>query len=173
MKKMELSKGVPFDNPPLGVCWDVTERACFKVEGMTMRKEYRTPAFHFVPHIGDLFNDEIAAMSDEELAAYLKKNQFAEKAKLYLANPDYLLRGIAGEFILVPVGDGVKQLNGMMELNETFQFVWNQFREPHTIYDVVLAAREQFVDSGAMEKDIYDYVEEGLQYGLLKEVEEK
>lgn len=141
---------------------------------MTMKKEYQKPALHFVAHIGDLSPKEIEAMSDDELAEDLKKNQFSEKSKLYFANTDYLLREIAGEFVLVPVGNGVAQLNGMMGLNETFQFIWNQFEKPHTIYDVVMAAKENYDDpDGTMEQDIYDYVGESLQYGLLKEWEEK
>lgn len=141
--------------------------------GINIKKFFKKPSVHVVPHIGNLSNQEIFALSDEDLVKYLKENSYSEKAKLYIANEDYLLREIAGEFTLVPVGSGAEQLNGMLGLNETFQFIWNQFQKPHTVYDVVLAAKAQFSDSKEMiEKDINDYVKESLQYGFLKEWEE-
>ena len=140
---------------------------------MRTKKIFEKPMAHVVPHIGNLSNKEIAGLSDEDLAEYFKENRFAREVRLYKANEDYLLREIVGEYILVPVGSGAEQLNGMLGLNETFQFVWNQFQNPHTVYDVVLAAKEQFLDSkGMMEKDICDCVRECLQYGFLKEWEE-
>lgn len=142
--------------------------------GINIKRFYKKPSFHAVPHIGNLSNQELATLSDEDLAKYLKENGYSEKSKLYISNEDYLLREIAGEFVLVPVGGGAEQLNGMLGLNETFQFIWNQFQKPHTIYDVVLAAKAQFSDSKeTIEKDINDYVKECLQYGFLKEWEEK
>jgi hypothetical protein len=137
-----------------------------------MKKTYQKPSIHFVSHSGNLTNEEIASMSEEELAEYLKKVRLTKNAKLYKVNEDYLLREIAGEFVLVPVGSGAEQVNGMLALNETFYFLWNQFQEPHTIYDVVLEARKEFHDTKEkIEKDIHNFVDECLKYGFLKEEE--
>lgn len=93
-----------------------------------------------------------------------------DETKRYKTSNEYLLRKVAGEYILVPVGAGVNQLNGMLTLNETFQFIWTQFQEPRSIAEVVTAAKEMYEDKdGAMERDIRQFVEESLRYGFLKE----
>lgn len=90
--------------------------------------------------------------------------------KRYQANDNYILREIAGESILVPVGEGAEQLNGMLTLNETFRFLWEIFQEPRTIQEAIAAATEQFDgEENRIEKDIRDYVEASLHYGFLKE----
>lgn len=93
--------------------------------------------------------------------------------KLYKVNGNYLLRKIAGEAVLIPVGSGTEQLNGIITLNETFRFIWEQFKEPHTVQDVVMSARNEYDDEDEkIEKDICRFVEESLQYGFLTEEEE-
>lgn len=93
-----------------------------------------------------------------------------KKFKFFKVSNDYLLREIAGEYVLVPVGDGAERFNGMLALNETFKYIWNQFEEPHTINEVIKKAQEDFegVD-GQIENDICRFVEESLYYGLLTE----
>jgi hypothetical protein len=138
-----------------------------------MKKKYQKPTFHYVPHIGALSNEEIAAMSDADLKEYLNQNQFSQKSKLYQANEEFVSRKIADEVVLIPTGNAAAQFNGMLELNESCQFVWNELQTPHTVYDAVLTAKKSFTDSnGTIEKDVNDYVEESLKYGLLKECED-
>ena len=135
-----------------------------------MKGEFSTPAMDYIKHVGNLTKDEIANMPETELIEYLKQQQFAEKAKLYRVNQDYLIREITGEYVLIPVGSSAQQLNGMVALNETFHFIWEQFQEPHTAYDVVIQALKQFEGSvGEIERDINDCIEAMLQYGFLKE----
>lgn len=101
------------------------------------------------------------------------KRELLKSNQLYKVSSDYLLREIAGEYVLIPVGGGAEQLNGMLTLNETFQFIWNQFQESHTIEEVVLAARQEYNDdSGLMERHICGFVEESLHYGFLTVIEE-
>lgn len=86
----------------------------------------------------------------------------------YVTNEDFILREIAGEAVLVPVGESTKKLNGMISLNETFAFIWRQFQQPNTIENVVSATKEYYEDNNdEIEKDIIKFVEESLQYGFL------
>lgn len=91
--------------------------------------------------------------------------------KKYKADPGYILREIAGEAILVPVGENAASFNGMISLNHTFKFIWEMFQEPHTIAEVAEAAGEQYDgEPEEIEKDIRDFVEESLRYNLLTEI---
>ncbi len=69
------------------------------------KRTFSQPDFSFVHNAGALSPEEIARLSDSELERYLLDTGFWQNAKRYCANPDFLLREIAGESILVPVND--------------------------------------------------------------------
>lgn len=90
--------------------------------------------------------------------------------KKYRANPDFLLREVAGEAVLVPVGEAGIFENSVISLNETCCFLWKLFQQPRTVEDVIAEARKEYSDpDGEMEQGIRDFMREYLQYGLLKE----
>ncbi|HOJ10325.1 MAG TPA: PqqD family protein [Clostridiales bacterium] len=39
---------------------------------------------------------------------------------------DYILREVAGNYVVVPVGKAAVNFNGMMTLNETGAFIWKE-----------------------------------------------
>lgn len=41
-------------------------------------------------------------------------------------NGEFVLREIAGEFILVPIGSAAQELNGMISVNEIGVFIWRK-----------------------------------------------
>ena len=47
--------------------------------------------------------------------------------RLFIANPDFLLREIGGEAVLVPVGEAGVFENSVISLNDTCRFLWQQF----------------------------------------------
>lgn len=92
----------------------------------------------------------------------------------YIANVEYLLRKIAGKAVLIPVGKGAEQLNGIITLNETFEFIWKQFQKPNTIAGVVKAAELEYAaENEVIEKDIRKFVEESKRYGFLRNADEE
>lgn len=87
----------------------------------------------------------------------------------YTVNKDFMLRKIAGEAVLIPIGEGCKQLNGMITVNETFEFIWTQFQTPKTIDEVIQLAKAEYNDeSQQIEHDIHKFVTESLHYGFMK-----
>ena len=44
----------------------------------------------------------------------------------------FILREIAGNFIVIAIGNAVKDFNGVITLNETGAFLWTFFTENHT-----------------------------------------
>lgn len=90
----------------------------------------------------------------------------------YFSNPDYLLRKIAGEAVLVPTGSNAEKFNGMITLNDTCSFLWEFFQTPHTISEAVDAAKEIYQDdTGSLESDISGFVTESVTLGYFKEEE--
>ncbi len=51
----------------------------------------------------------------------------------------FVLRNVGGECLVVPVGEMSKQFHGMINLNETGNFLWNFFTEEHTKEEAVKA----------------------------------
>ena len=85
----------------------------------------------------------------------------------YRTNPDFILRQIAGEAVLIPTGDTAVG-NSMMEVNETFCFLWELFSQGATIDDALEKANEVYSDPGReMEMHITAFVRDCLRFGML------
>ncbi len=90
--------------------------------------------------------------------------------KKYRANPDFLLREVAGEAVLIPVGEAGVFENSVISLNDTCSFLWKLFQEPRTEEEVIAEAKKEYSDpDGEMEQGIKSFIEEYVKYGLLKE----
>jgi len=90
--------------------------------------------------------------------------------KKYRANPDFLLREVAGEAVLIPVGEAGVFENSVISLNDTCSFLWKLFQEPRTEEEVIAEAKKEYSDpDGEMEQGIRSFIEEFVRYGLLKE----
>lgn len=112
---------------------------------------------------------EIEDLSVDEITEMLSKNK-----QRYKVNDNFLMRKVAGEYLLIPTGSAASSINGMISINESFHYIWKQFEEPHTIYEVITKARDEFEDeTGKMEKDIYRFVIESVRLNFMKEVQEK
>lgn len=132
-------------------------------------KEYVSPAVHIIEHIGPLDNEQIAALSDSELEAYLLEYSDLAHSRLFRVNDRYILREIAGEHVLVPTGD--LPGNVMITMNKTCAFLWEQLQEPKTIGDLIFAAKQRFDDpSGELEKHIREFIEYRVKTGHIWEV---
>lgn len=92
-------------------------------------------------------------------------------------NPDFILREIGGESILVPVGEVGPFENTMLTLNETSAFMWKMFMEGCTPADVRDKALAEYTSDAESNEDILGgimaFVMQSLQLGLLKTEEEE
>ena len=104
-------------------------------------------------------------LSSSETQEHLPEGTKEENVRV-----NFLLREVAGESVLVPVGEAGVFENSVISLNETCSFLWKLFREPRSAEDVIAEARKEYSDpDGEMEQGIKDFIREYLQYGLLKE----
>lgn len=90
--------------------------------------------------------------------------------KRYKANPNFILREIGGEAILVPIGDAGVFENTMLSLNETCVFLWKFFQAPKTAQEAIDEAKKIYDDpSEEIERGVYGFIKDYLHYGLLME----
>lgn len=92
--------------------------------------------------------------------------------KRYRANPDYIVRQIAGEYLLVEVSENGASQNKMMMFNETGNFIWEELQEALTIEELVDRASTAFqiADQNILEQ-ITEFVLDLIEHGLIIEEE--
>lgn len=86
----------------------------------------------------------------------------------YQANPQLILREIAGEAVLVPVGDCGPLTNSVISLNETGAYLFKLFAEPATVDEAVEKAKTTYQDpEGKMAQEIGAFAKKYAEAGLL------
>ena len=134
-------------------------------------EKYVNTEYHFVRNSGGLSGKELAKLSDDELAEYLRQDSILQEKKKYRINPDFILREIAGEYTIIQIGGDNVFSNAVMAPNETAVFLWEAFQQPSTIQDVVVEAMQKY---DATEEQIYNsisnFVKQSLEFKVLEEV---
>ncbi|MGM9537393.1 MAG: PqqD family protein [Candidatus Onthomonas sp.] len=85
-------------------------------------------------------------------------------------NPDYILRSIAGENIVVPTGSASQEFNGMLNLNDTAAFIWMNAEKAASREELVQMMLAEFeVDEETARRDVNGFLNMLLQKGLATE----
>lgn len=91
-----------------------------------------------------------------------------QKSYLYKTNPNFLLRQIGDEYVLIPLGEVGMLNNSVISLNETSQFLWQIFNTPTSIEEAISKTKEEYeAPNDVIEKEIKSFVEAYLEVGLL------
>ncbi len=86
----------------------------------------------------------------------------------YQADKNFVIRVIAGETLLIPVGPATKNLNGMVMLNETGAFLWKALETPRTEDELVKQMLEEYrTDAPTALSDIKEFINSGIQNELI------
>ncbi|MBQ8427282.1 MAG: PqqD family protein [Clostridia bacterium] len=81
----------------------------------------------------------------------------------------FILREVAGSFIVVAVGDAVKDFNGVINLNETGALLWKELQKGATEEDLKKALLNEYdVPEDVAEKDVKTFVANLTQANLIK-----
>ncbi|SDX79303.1 PqqD family protein [Eubacterium barkeri] len=81
---------------------------------------------------------------------------------------NYMLRKIAGESVVVPFGDAVLNFQGMITLNDTGAFLWQQLAQGCTLTELMEALVEEYeVDRTTAARDVEAFISKMAQENLL------
>lgn len=81
----------------------------------------------------------------------------------------YLLREVAGNYVVVAVGDAVKNFNGIISLNESAAFLWNLMSEDVTEEQLTEKLLNEYeVDEETAKKDVKAFIKKLTDARLLK-----
>lgn len=79
----------------------------------------------------------------------------------------FILREVAGSYLVVAVGKAVKDFNGVVNLNETGAFLWKLLEKSSTEEEMVNALLEEYdVDRATAEADVKCFVDKLLEAKL-------
>ena len=134
--------------------------------------EYKRP--ESVRNPGGLSGNELAKLSDDGPSRYLHDDSYQREKKKYRIKPGYILREIAGEYVIVPVGAESKSPleNTVMAPNGSAVFIWKHFEEPSTLEDVVVQGMLEYdVTEDRMRRSVENFVTDALNYKILEEAE--
>lgn len=83
-------------------------------------------------------------------------------------NENFLLRKVGEANILVPLGQKVVNLQGVITLNETGAFIWELLKEERTLDELAEALVEEFdVDFDQAKKDVEEFLKQLKEVGAL------
>jgi hypothetical protein len=82
----------------------------------------------------------------------------------------FLLKKVGGESLLVPLGVEVVDLNGIITLNSTAEFVWELLAVDRSVEDLASAMVEHFdIDGVTARADLQTFLDEIAKIGILEE----
>lgn len=80
----------------------------------------------------------------------------------------FILREVAGSYLVVAVGVRVKDFNGMVNLNETGAFLWKLLEKGATEEEAVAELLKEYdVDEETAKADVKAFVSKLTEAGLL------
>ncbi len=80
----------------------------------------------------------------------------------------FILREVAGSYLVVAVGSRVKQFNGMINLNETGAFLWKLLEKGTTEEEAVAAMLGAYdVDEEIAKADVKAFIAKLTEAGVL------
>ena len=82
---------------------------------------------------------------------------------------DFILRQVADNYLVVAVGDAVKDFNGIINLNETGAFLWKILENGATEEELVKKLTEEYdVTEETAKRDVGTFVAKLAEANLLK-----
>ncbi len=85
------------------------------------------------------------------------------------ASKDFILREIAGEYILVPAGAASARLNGLITLNELGWFIFKTLEKEQTLADLTDAITAEYdVERTVAQADALEFLHQLEEVGALE-----
>ena len=82
---------------------------------------------------------------------------------------EYIIRDIAGEYIIVPVGQVALDFQGLITVNEIGVYIWELLQKKEITFDNLLAAilNEYDVSQTVAKQDLIDFLNQLIKRKIL------
>ena len=86
---------------------------------------------------------------------------------------EFVLREIAGDYVIVPVGKTVIEFNGLITVNEVGVSIWNMLQNEVTFDQIVQGILNEYeVEESVAREDIREFLDQLIDGGILTEDKE-
>ena len=85
---------------------------------------------------------------------------------------EFVLREIADEYIIIPIGKTVLEFNGLVTVNEVGVSIWKMLQEKETFDDIVQGILNEYdVEEEVAREDVQEFLDTLINGGILKKDE--
>lgn len=131
-----------------------------------MKRSFSLPEAHLVKLDSLPDGIRLDTLSDEELMVTMVQCQYQKNKTCYRSSKNFILRQIAGEPVLVPVGEDC--INGMVTFNESGAYLWQLLQERRTVADLVFALKWEYAVAEDMaQADVQLFLSHALRHGMV------
>ena len=82
----------------------------------------------------------------------------------------FVLRELAGQYVVVPVGKASKNFNGIIYLNETGSFLFEQLNKKKTSEELIKSLLDAYdIDEETARNDVNEFIDNLKKANLLDE----
>lgn len=86
---------------------------------------------------------------------------------------EFVLREIAGDYVIIPVGKTVIEFNGLITVNEVGVSIWNMLQNEVTFDQIVQGILNEYeVEESVAREDIREFLDKLIDGGILAEDKE-
>ena len=84
-------------------------------------------------------------------------------------NENYILKTVAGMPVVVPVGDAVNNIHGMITLNGPAEIIWKALESDKQYDEIVAEIRSEYdAPEDVIKKDLDAFLEKLKNYNILE-----
>lgn len=88
-------------------------------------------------------------------------------------NDNFILRDIAGEYVLIPINEAAQDFNGVLHLTETASFIWKMVDECYDIDEIADKVVDEYeTKKETAIKDVYGFLWEFYIRGFVYDIPE-
>ena len=83
---------------------------------------------------------------------------------------NFLLRQVAGSWLVMPIGQEMLNFNGIITLNETGAFLWQKMQESATVEELAIALTGEYkVSLEEARADTKEFCEKLTRFGCIED----
>lgn len=87
---------------------------------------------------------------------------------------EFVLREIAGDYVIIPTGKTVLEFNGMLTVNEVGVEIWNMLQEEVTFEEIVQGILQEYdADAETVKADVREFLDTLIAGGILADDHQK
>ena len=91
------------------------------------------------------------------------------KGETMRIDKEFVLREIAGDYVIIPTGKTILSFNGLISVNDIGAFLWEKLQQDVTLDDLVDAVLKEYeIDETTARADIQEYLDKLADGGILE-----